>query len=704
MQFRTSILSTAVAVVSYGFALQVSAQPVELDEIVVSASGFEQSQSAAPASITVIGREEIQNKQAYSLTDILADVEGVDVSGSAGKTGGFDIRMRGMPAEYTLILIDGRRQNTAGNVTPNGFGQTATSFLPPPAAIERIEVVRGPMSTLYGSDAMGGVINIITRKVSPEWTTSLTAETTLNQDRDFGDSRAYSAYTTGPLVDNLIGLQLRGRWFERDESELEFLDLNGDPIEVSTRGPSPVESEQYTVGGRLTVTPSDSHDLWLDIETSKQDYDNSEGQLGTLGPRGYGPELEFDRDQFAVGHTGRLAIGTLETSIMRNVTETGGRVIPNGVPGKAPGSHRELKAENRVIDSKLVMPIENHVLTVGGQWFDARMTDGVAEQEFKQKTKALFVEDEWFLADDLALTLGGRYDHHDSFGGQFSPRAYLVWSSTPELTIKGGVSRGYKTPGLEQLDPGVVGFTGQGTIPLFGNPDLQPETSTSTELAVVYEKPAGYRVGATVFYNEFTDKIADGPDLLNCSYAQDPNRPGCVDKGNWPLADVFGQDKNIDEAITQGVELHGSVPFAQDWRLAANYTYTDSEQKSGEDKGEPLTDTPEHMANLELRWAPSVRWSTFVKAQYESERYRARERVRGAPSYADLGDFKSVTLVHLGGKFKATENVALSATIYNLLDEDFIDYKAYDNGSRYGNRYANSEEGRRLWLSANVTF
>lgn len=446
-------------------------------------------------------------------------MEGLDVSGSAGKTGGFDIRMRGMPAEYTLILIDGRRQNTAGNVTPNGFGESATSFLPPPAAIERIEVVRGPMSTLYGSDAMGGVINIITRKVSPEWASSLTAETTLNEDSDFGDSRAFSAYTTGPLVNNLIGLQLRGRWFERDESNLEFLDLNGDPIEVSTRGPSPVESDQYTVGGRVTVTPNEANDLWLDIETSRQDYDNSEGQLGTLGPRGYGPKLEFDRDQFAVGHTGHFDIGTLETSIMRNVTETGGRVIPNGVPGKVPGSERELTAENRVIDSKLVMPVADHVVTVGGQWFDARMIDGVASEEFKQKTQAVFVEDEWFLAQDLALTLGGRYDHHDSFGGQFSPRAYLVWNSTPELTIKGGVSRGYKTPGLEQLAPGVVGFTGQGTIPLFGNPDLQPEKSTSSELAVIYEKPAGYRVGATVFYNEFTDKIAEGPDLLNCSYA-----------------------------------------------------------------------------------------------------------------------------------------------------------------------------------------
>lgn len=170
------------------------------------------------------------------------------------------------------------------------------------------------------------------------------------------------------------------------------------------------------------------------------------------------------------------------------------------------------------------------------------------------------------------------------------------------------------------------------------------------------------------------------------------------------MADVFGQDMNIDEAITQGVELNGSVPFARDWRLSANYTYTDSEQKSGENKGEPLTDTPEHMANLSLRWAPSVRWSAFVKAQYESERYRARDRIRGAASYADLGDFKAVTLVHLGGQYQATDNLGFSATIHNLLDEDFIEYRAYDNGNRYGNLYPNSEAGRRLWLSATYSF
>lgn len=136
----------------------------QLSTIVVSAAGFEQNIKNAPASITVITAEDLKNKRITSIADALADVEGVDISPTAGKTGGLNIRIRGMDSEYTLVLIDGRRQNSTGDISPNGFGESNNSFIPPISAIERIEVIRGPASTLYGSDAMGGVVNIITKK------------------------------------------------------------------------------------------------------------------------------------------------------------------------------------------------------------------------------------------------------------------------------------------------------------------------------------------------------------------------------------------------------------------------------------------------------------------------------------------------------------------------------------------------------------
>src|SRR5690606_35151728 len=118
--------------------------------------------------------------------------------------------------------------------------------------------------------------------------------------------------------------------------------------------------------------------------------------------------------------------------------------------------------KNTVLDTKLVMPFDAHVATIGGQWWDAEMVEGVASGRFEQTQWALFAEDEWYLTDSLALTTGLRYDKHDAFGDHVSPRAYLVWNPTASWTLKGGIARGFKTPRLEQLHDGIYGFGSQG--------------------------------------------------------------------------------------------------------------------------------------------------------------------------------------------------------------------------------------------------
>ena len=189
-------------------------------------------------------------------------MEGIDVGAAGDKTGGMNISIRGMPSDYTLVLIDGRRQNAAGNVTPNGFGGTQTSFMPPLAAIERIEIIRGPMSTLYGSDAMGGVINIITRKVGQQWMGSVSADYTAQEESAFGDVKSGRFYLSGPIATDLLGLSLRGSKQRRDAAHIRYNDAAG--AEVAARmGANPVRADITNVGARLALTPNRYHTCLL---------------------------------------------------------------------------------------------------------------------------------------------------------------------------------------------------------------------------------------------------------------------------------------------------------------------------------------------------------------------------------------------------------------------------------------------------------
>src|SRR5690554_4827055 len=375
----TLLATTALGTSLVGAPVAAQQSVKELDTVVVTASGFEQDIKSAPASISVITRKELEEKSFSDLADALRDVEGIDVRGATGKTGNLNISIRGMPSEYTLVMIDGRRQNAAGDVSPNGFGDSSTGFIPPMSAIERIEVIRGPMSTLYGSDAMGGVVNIITRKVAKEWGGSVNLETRLEQNSDAGDTNKASFYLSGPIVADKLGMALRGSVLRRGDSSLEF----GDGSTVSTRGPSPVGGRSYTFGTKFSFTPNKDHDIWLDLDQSRQRFNNDECQLGTLdgmnrnctAPQpsqiwGYEDVMRFNRDQIALGHTSRFSFGTVESSVMRSKTETLGRTIPSEArPAGDPsiGAPLELETTNTVFDTKLVAPVgESHVLTVGG--------------------------------------------------------------------------------------------------------------------------------------------------------------------------------------------------------------------------------------------------------------------------------------------------------------------------------------------------
>ncbi|PQQ39874.1 ligand-gated channel protein, partial [Photorhabdus luminescens] len=164
---KRKIALGVIAAISSGSVFAASSNNDTI--IVTTAAGFQQKIEDAPASISVVSREQLETKAYRDVTDALKDVPGVVVTGGASNS---DISIRGMSPQYTMILIDGKRVDTRGTRPNSDNSGIEQGWLPPLAAIERIEVVRGPMSSLYGSDAMGGVINVITRKVQKEWRTN----------------------------------------------------------------------------------------------------------------------------------------------------------------------------------------------------------------------------------------------------------------------------------------------------------------------------------------------------------------------------------------------------------------------------------------------------------------------------------------------------------------------------------------------------
>ena len=690
----------------------------QLSTIVVSAAGFEQDIKNAPASISVVTKEDIEKKNATSIADLLADVPGIDIRDGIGKTSGLNIKMRGLGNDYSLILIDGRRQTTSSDVTPNGFGESSNGYLPPLAAIERIEVIRGPMATRYGSEAMGGVINIITKKVSDVWGGNITVSGNVMENNDEADSAKTSFVVNGPLIQDKLGVQLRGSYLDRQKSER----IPG----TAGRDPRPSEADNYDFGGKLSLNLNDQNSFWLDGFHSSQNYKNDDNRLGNVDTpdraNGYKDELEFNRDQISVGHEGNYVFGQWSSYISHTTTETVGRTIPrNTFPNNAAaGNDRTLENTDFVADSHIVMPIANHKVTVGAEYKEAEIADDIAGigSKFKKDSLSVYAEDEWRILDNLGLTLGGRYEDHSGFGGHFSPRAYLVWNANDNLTLKGGVSTGYKAPSAKALHDGVINVSGQGATFGIGSPNLKPEESTNYELGFNYNN-GNLDLTTTAFFNKIENLITDGPDLFNCFSAANPNQAGCVSYGSQISQDTFSQSINADEAETKGLELSLKYSIIPEWDIKAAYTYMESEITKGENKGSYLNNVPKNAFNMTSTWHINDAFDFWLQHEYKSDRKRySTEQTVGDAAFiyqATGNKLKGYNLFNLGASYTVNDQLRFNGSVNNLLDKDFTSNGSYINsegdevsyydymtiGSSMSGTYL---AGRNYWLSISYDF
>lgn len=675
--FKRSLL--AVAVMSAATAAYAENKE---DTIVVTASGFAQEMRDAPASITVITKEQLQNKPAANLIDMVKDVEGVSVIGGSMKP---DISIRGLSGDYTLIMVDGRRQNSRES-RPNGSGGYEAGFIPPVEAIERIEVIRGPMSSLYGSDAMGGVINIITKAVADEWHGSMGMGGIIQESKDYGNSANTDFYVSGPLIKDKLGLQVYGGLNYRREDHLQ----EGTP-----------RKDDKNITAKLAFTPVEGQKFLAEVGRSTQEHTSTPGksiadfsERGGLKQKNNKSEVHNDRNHWALTWKGDWDEINSEVSVYQEntvrKTNTGkwNKVNEDWVMAY---DARRPEVTNTVVDGKVTAFLPSNVLTVGGQYQYAKLKDDSAiknKQTVTEKItadqKALFVEDEFSVTDDLTLTGGLRMDDHEFYGKHWNPRAYAVYKLTDEITIKGGVAKAFRAPTLRELSPSFGTSTQGGAAIMYGNRDLKPETSVTEELGIAYDHESGFSASATLFNTEFKNKLT--------SYQV----AGQTD----PLTglNMFIYD-NVGKANIRGVEMASRIPVAEKWNLNLNYTFTDSERKSDDEKlngkslkGQPLEMTPRHMANARLDWQYRPDMNFYTQANYTGKQVWAAQR-NGAKQPRERS---GITTLDLGMTYQVMPNALLNFAVLNIANEKGDDIDTNGNWQ--------IDEGRRYWANLKLNF
>jgi outer membrane receptor for ferrienterochelin and colicins len=608
-------------------------EAAELAPVVVTATRTEQQLEDAPAAMTVITQEDLKNAPVRDITDAIRETTGINLFGR-GVGSRKVIMIRGMESQHSLILVDGKRINATDDVI--GHSDFQYSWLPI-EAIERIEIVRGPLSTLYGSEALGGVVNIITKPIGEKWHSTVSLFTGMREDSRGGEEYKANFYATGPLG-NKFALSLTGELSKQEKTPLkadeQVSEFEGKEIKSGSLKLSFVPVKQQTLELFLS---------YVDEERPRNTF--SSGSNPVLHESTY----EMERTHISLEHRGQF--GDLESQA--RLYRSNFDVENFTTQGVAPTTPQELIDE--VFDGHISFPLgESHLLTAGVEYrIETLKHSALTNDEENATHKALFAQDEFDLTDNLLLTLGARLDHHEFFGNETSPRAYLVYHLTKNLTVKGGYGHGFKAPTLKQISPE---YQFLGFHSFFGNAELQPETSDNYELSLAYHTKS-LTAKATFFHNDIDDLI----DFL------------CITNCTERLGREFLY-VNVEEARTKGIEteLNLSLPYGFD--IALNYTYLEAKDLTNDQR---IASRPRHLANFRLAYH-NQGFSATLRTEYNGSQI---EYDRG-----NQLDLPAYTLWHFSLRQSLTDSLTLRGGVENIGDvylAEESDFFGYEERGRF---------------------
>ncbi|WP_347506251.1 TonB-dependent siderophore receptor [Pseudomonas anguilliseptica] len=711
-------------------ALSAAAEPadaIKLKDAVVTAK---QELKQAPG-VSIITAEDIKKRPpANDLSDVIRREPGVNLTGnstSGSRGNNRQIDLRGMGPENTLILIDGRPSSSRNAVRYGWTGDRDTrgeTNWVPAEEVERIEILRGPAAARYGSGAMGGVVNIITKRPTEQLRGSVTLYAIQPEDDAEGAGQRANFNLSGALNDSLAFRLYGGA----NKTNADDADINANDIAAvgsQVAGREGVRNKD--ISGLLSWQLNPAHSLDLEATYSRQGNiyagDTMLNGGGAFVNQLYGKETNIiQRSSYALTHNGEYDWGSSTASLAYDYTRN--ERLNEGLAGGGEGAPAEgagvfmSRLRNTRGNAEVNLPLEMgapQVLTLGGEYLYESLNDpgSLRAQTWdpgvggvpaipgfdRNQTKttahsfALFAEDNIEVGERTIVTPGLRYDDHEEFGGNWSPSLNASHELTDELTLKGGIARAYKTPNLYQSNPNYLlysmGFgcnaaeANAGGCYLIGNPDLEPETSINKEIGLALDKGT-WRTSATYFRNDYKNKIVSSNTaafrLANGRRVQ-----------NW---------ENSGKAVVEGVEGNLFVTLSPTLEWNTNFTYMiESKDK---DSGEPLSIIPEYTVNTSLDWAATEKLSLQVSGTYygtqESPSYNARRNV-AIDSQAQK-DIDPYGLMGVSAGYAFNEQYSVRMGINNLFDKRI--YREGNATEAGANTY--NEAGRAYFASVTASF
>jgi vitamin B12 transporter len=591
-----------------------------LEPVVVTATRMETPLSEVASSITVISAQEIEQKQKSTVSEVLRGTPGVDISRSGGPGGVTSAFIRGAKSEHTLVLIDGIEMND-----PISAGRRFDFADLTAENIERIEVLRGPQSTLYGSDAIGGVINIITKKGTGKPSAYVSGE--------------YGSFNT---FREWAGASGGNEWGDYSFS-ISRIDTDG--ISSANEKDGNREEDGYkntSFSTRLGLKPTDNSalDLFLRYSDAEADLDESNSMTWLFGDDPNSVEKTeqlFMRTQATVHLLDDLWEQKLGVSF--SDTERDSRNRPDA---DDPGSSRSsFDGELLKFDWQHNLHLhETNILTLGVETEEEKGESKSTFGDFPKedaRTTGYYIQNQIKLLDIFFVTPGIRLDDHDDFGSEVTYRiAFACLLRDIGTKIKATYGTGFKAPSLYQL------FAPPTLWGPIGNPDLDPEKSKGFDVGIEQQLLDGRLVlGITRFENDFRD-------LIDFDFTE-----GYV---------------NVAKATSNGVELLASFQPCDNLTVQANYTYTETED---ENTGEELLRRPKDKFGLDVNYRFMEKGNAHLGIVFVGDRKDVDpdtfERV-------SMGDY---TVVNLAASYDINEHFQLFGRIENLLDREYEEVKGY---------------------------